>query len=143
MNSPRDVYQPLAHLGTAFRKGRLKDLGWRIETRHGEHPLGEDTQLMWVNRAMNLAAMEGLERHNGQLWHHVSVSHRDRQPTWDEMALVKRLFLGVHVEAYIVHPPESRYVNINPRVLHWYSSVDKPEGFLPDFRVTHAGQTGI
>ncbi len=69
-------------------------------------------------------------------WHHLSCSRADHTlPSWELMALVKELFMGKGVEAYMVHPPTSRYVNIYP-VLHWWSCLDFPEGVLPQFEGT-------
>jgi hypothetical protein len=51
-------------------------------------------------------------------WEHVSVSAKDRTPTWEEMAWVKDLFWDKHECAMQLHPPESEYVNFHEYTLH-------------------------
>ncbi len=92
-----------------------------------------ETTEVWdeTHRGLRVIRSEALQD-DGRWWAHVSVSRRDRKlPTWEQMAELKRLFLG-DVEAYMVHPPEARYVNI-AQVLHWFACLDEPGGVLPDF----------
>ena len=63
-------------------------------------------------------------------WDHVSVSTRNRTPTWDEMCWVKNLFF--HPEETVVqfHPAVSKYVNDHPHCLHlWRAHCEFPEPF--------------
>ena len=55
---------------------------------------------------------------DGGGWEHVSVSRRDRVPTWDEMCQVKALFWGDDDCVVQFHPPRSDYVNNHSRCLH-------------------------
>jgi hypothetical protein len=55
---------------------------------------------------------------NGGLWDHVSVSHRDRIPTWEEMEWVKRTFFMAGETAMQLHVPVRDHINNNPMVLH-------------------------
>lgn len=57
------------------------------------------------------------------------------------MSEAKTTFAGDNVEAYLVHPPKDRYINFCGRVLHWYASMDRPLGVLPDFRMKGAIRT--
>lgn len=57
-------------------------------------------------------------------WEHVSVSRKDRVPTWDEMCQVKALFWGEEDCVVQFHPPESDYVNNHPFCLHLWRPVD-------------------
>jgi len=66
-------------------------------------------------------------------WIHVSASHRDRLPSWDELRDVKRVFIGDSCKAIQVLPPEDEYINLHPYVLHLWSCVDAD--VVPDFRV--------
>jgi hypothetical protein len=67
-------------------------------------------------------------------WDHVSVSHPDRIPTWEEMAYVKDLFFGDDEAAMQLHPPKSEYVNNHPRCLHlWkpqYAEIPTPPAWM-------------
>lgn len=51
-------------------------------------------------------------------WQHVSVSARDRTPTWDEMCWVKNLFFEEEEAVVQFHPPKSAYINYHPYCLH-------------------------
>ena len=51
-------------------------------------------------------------------WDHVSVSHYDKCPTWDEMCAVKDVFFRDDECCVEYHPPKSEYVNIHPFCLH-------------------------
>jgi len=65
-------------------------------------------------------------------WVHLSVSHRGRLPTWDEVVAVKEIFLGTDSVALQVLPPRSEWVNFHPNVLHLWMCLDgRP---TPDFR---------
>lgn len=140
--SGKEAYLPLEQLDTPFRRQRIKDLGYRLEATLSDGALKIPAQAMWIDPVLLLAVMEGRELHEGKVWHHISVSHRDRQPSWNEMSMVKGHFMGDHVEAYMIHPPKERFININPKVLHWFACLDHPDGILPDFRISGVGPDG-
>ena len=56
-------------------------------------------------------------------WEHVSVSHANRCPTWDEMCQVKSLFWDDDECVQQFHPPGDRYVNAHPYCLHLWKQV--------------------
>ncbi len=56
-------------------------------------------------------------------WEHVSVSRRDRCPSWEEMCQIKSLFWGPDDCVVQYHPPESDYVNNHPFCLHLWRPV--------------------
>lgn len=56
---------------------------------------------------------------------HVSVSTKNRCPTWEEMHYVKMLFWDNEETVIQYHPPKSKYVNAHPYCLHLW----KPVGF--------------
>jgi hypothetical protein len=71
-------------------------------------------------------------------WLHLSVSRKDTcMPTWDQMSLVKEVFLGPERQAIQVMPPRSKHVNIHESCLHLFCCLDGD--CLPDF--TAGGQT--
>jgi len=49
---------------------------------------------------------------------HVSVSHKDRLPSWNDLKTVKRIFFGAEGDAWQRLPPESEYVNLHKNCLH-------------------------
>lgn len=71
---------------------------------------------------------------NGDGWDHVSVSRRDRCPTWEEMERVKRLFFKPTETAMQFHVPVDRHINVHPYCLHlWrphFSGVALPPSIM-------------
>ena len=55
---------------------------------------------------------------DGLGWEHVSVSTRDRCPTWEEMCFVKDLFWSQDECVLQFHPPKTDYINHHPYCLH-------------------------
>jgi hypothetical protein len=67
---------------------------------------------------------------DGKEWLHVSFSRKSKMPTYADLQLVKREFIGKDKKAIMVFPEEENYVNIHPNCLHlWYSS----ENPIPEF----------
>lgn len=60
---------------------------------------------------------------DGLGWEHVSVSRRDRCPTWSEMCQVKDLFWDEEDCVVQYHPPKSEYVNNHPYCLHLWRPI--------------------
>ena len=80
----------------------------------------------------NNGAFEVKLRHNqtvfviagdGLGWEHVSVSRKDRCPTWDEMCQIKAMFWDDEDCVIQYHPPKSEYVNNHPNCLHLWRPV--------------------
>lgn len=63
-------------------------------------------------------------------WEHVSVSYKDRTPTWDEMCIVKDIFWNEDETVIQIHPPKKEYVNLHPHCLHLWRKKDS-EPVLP------------
>lgn len=62
---------------------------------------------------------------SGMGWEHVSVSiNRSRTPSWEQMCIVKDLFWDKEDTVIQYHPPESKYVNCHPFVLHLWRPLD-------------------
>lgn len=51
-------------------------------------------------------------------WDHVSVSHKNRCCTWEEMCKIKDIFFYEYEWVVQYHPAKEDYVNIHPYVLH-------------------------
>ena len=64
-------------------------------------------------------------------WLHVSVAHRDRLPSYDELKQVKAIFMGRDKYAIQVFPPDSKHINIHPYCLHLWSCLSS--NLIPDF----------
>lgn len=72
-------------------------------------------------------------------WDHVSVSRRDRCPTWDEMHAVKRLFFDDDEAVMQLHPPAATWRNAHPYCLHLWRPQDSEIPLPPPLMVAPAG----
>lgn len=119
-------------------RDRAVPAGWQCAQR------AEDGA-SWVNKTNGLTVIESVAREvDGRRWLHVSVSRAARVPTWEDLTLVRRTFVGEQREAYSVLPPADRYVNIHPRCLHLWACLDAPHGaVLPAFEGTIGGRLSI
>lgn len=72
---------------------------------------------------------------NGMGWEHVSVSRRDRCPTWAEMCQIKDMFWDDTDCVVQYHPPHSEYVNNHPNCLHLWRQVGVEFAMPPSFMV--------
>ncbi len=57
----------------------------------------------------------------GRRWLHVSCSRPGQLPTWEDLRLVKDIFIGRNHEAVQVLPKDEDYVNLMPFCLHLWS----------------------
>jgi len=60
---------------------------------------------------------------DGKGWEHVSVSLKDRCPTWAEMCFIKSLFWDEEDTVVQFHPPKSEYVNNHQYCLHLWRPI--------------------
>jgi hypothetical protein len=72
-----------------------------------------------------IASVEDRGRDTG-VWLHVSVSRRNKLPSWADLREVKDLFLGPKRCALHLIPPDEHYINVHPFVLHLWSRLDAP-----------------
>lgn len=76
----------------------------------------------------------------GDGWDHVSVSCRDRCPTWDEMDAIKRLFFAPDETAMQLHVPPAEHLCLHPYCLHLWRPLRAPIPRPPAYMVgTGAG----
>jgi hypothetical protein len=59
-----------------------------------------------------------------ELWH-LSVSHPDRYPTWDEIADVRYELVPDEVTMALLLPPRGEYVNLHPTTMHLWQIDDR------------------
>ena len=85
----------------------------------------------WIKGDLQVLASAAVER-DGHRWLHVSLSRQGRLPSWDDITLVKQIFIGDERLALQVFPPQAEYVNIHPHVLHLWCCIDARP--VPDFR---------
>lgn len=55
---------------------------------------------------------------DGGNWEHVSVSMKNRTPSWKQMCFIKDLFWGEDDTVIQYHPAKSEYVNNHEHCLH-------------------------
>ncbi len=100
--------------------------GWRIISESSEHQF-------WQNDRKVLAVMTTIEEHEGKLWHHCSISHPKRLPTYDELAYMRKHWMGTDLPAIMVFPDKEHYVNTHPTCLHLFVCLDLSGNGLPEF----------
>lgn len=59
---------------------------------------------------------------------HLSVSHRTRYPTWDEIKEVRYALLPDGKTFAILLPPKAQYVNLHPNCFHLHEVPEMHEG---------------
>ena len=74
---------------------------------------------------------------DGKRWVHVSASKPGRMPTYDDLAEVKRLFIGDERSAYQVFARADEHYNLHETCLHIWACLDGDP--LPDFRYPGGG----
>jgi len=81
-------------------------------------------------------------KEDDKFWVHVSLSRKSWTPTYDDLRMVKRDFLGDRY-AYQVFPPEETFVNIHNHCLHLWSLAEGDGQVLPEFSGTIDGVHSI
>lgn len=126
-------------LAAAIKERQLLPLP-PIDLPAGWRPLSMSNEFgLWVinpARELRVGVSEAIEK-DGRRWRHVSASKPKRVPNYEEMCLVKNVFVGEDVEAYQIGAPKCRHVNIHPHCLHWWAPMDGPA--LPDFSMGGIG----
>lgn len=73
---------------------------------------------------------------DGKRWLHMSVSHRNRLPSWDELREVKDFLIGDRLAVQVL-PKREQYVSHNTNVLHVWCCLDADP--VPDFAAMRGG----
>lgn len=89
---------------------------------------GQSWQLMGLRVIWSCA-----DELDGRPWLHVSASREVSIPSYSDMTLVKRLFIGPTRYAYSVWADTNKHVSIHPNCLHLWSVLDDGPQPLPDF----------
>ena len=99
--------------------------GWRIilDYRHQSPPIPPSIACLELKSNLRVITSIDIQRDN-KAWLHVSMSHADRLPSYEEMVAVKRLFVGDDITAYQVFPPIAEHVNLNSYCLHLWACLD-------------------
>jgi hypothetical protein len=106
--------------------------GWvEIAVRHDIAPELEG-QRAWRHRDGRTCVLS-VGVHDGRWWLHVSVSRVKYIPSYEDLADVKRAFVGDAHQAVQVFPRRERHVNIHPYCLHLWTCLEPDGDGLPDF----------
>ena len=76
--------------------------------------------------------MQAMNSSHQELWLHLSMSRKDRVPTYTDVRRVKEMFIGKDRKAIQIFPAESEHYNLHPNCLHLWSPLERDP--LPDFR---------
>lgn len=61
---------------------------------------------------------------DGERRRHISISHPDRYPTWEEIKDARYNMMGAGVMVAQLLPPLTDYINIHPNCFHLYEIID-------------------
>lgn len=113
--------------------------GWQeIDTSHWTGRPDRTYARAYRSKKGLLVLVSCAEYEDFRCWLHVSVSRKDTcVPTWEQMSLVKALFIGEERQAVQIMPPASKHVNIHHACLHLWHCMDG-DG-IPD--MTTGGET--
>lgn len=68
-------------------------------------------------------------------WEHLSVSHKNKIPSWNTMQEMKEMFFYDNEECFQIHPKADDYVNNNEYTLHIWRPVDGMKQIPPSILV--------
>jgi hypothetical protein len=99
--------------------------GWKIIEERADG-------ICWRNQSKGLQViMSCAKEEDGKWWIHISLSRRNRMPSYEDLYLIRKLFVSKEDCAYQVFPPEGEHINIHPYCLHLW--VCPGERVTPDF----------
>lgn len=105
--------------------------------------IGDDGGMGWAHLASSKKPYPAAVVFSwGGGWEHVSVSFKNRTPTWEEMAEIKQMFFYPNEVAVEYHPAQADYVNQMPYCLHIWRSLNQPMPTPPTWMIgLRKGQT--
>lgn len=68
---------------------------------------------------------------DGNPWLHTSFSRKSRMPSYDDMAMIRRIFIPQNKKAVMIFPDKDHHVNIHPFCLHFFTPMYHEP--LPEF----------
>lgn len=76
-------------------------------------------------------------------WQHVSVSKKERTPTWEEMSFIKNLFFDDEDICVSFFPAKSQYVNLAKNCLHIWRNTRIPFPTPPTYLIGPLSKSDI
>jgi hypothetical protein len=107
---------------------RVRVLGMAIDRLKDELGMGDSSELEIIDLKRNFLSCKVYETNTGctilcgiepQGWH-ISISHKDRYPTWDEIKTVRYKLAPKDIAMSMIFPTEKDYVNIHENCFHLY-----------------------
>ena len=105
--------------------------GW-IEVPLPPHPFLDGQRAFEHRDRRRVVVTVGMHEGAGW-WLHVSVSRARYIPSYEDLADVKRTFVGDTVQAIQIFPRTERHINIHPYCLHLWACLEPEGDGLPDF----------
>jgi len=116
--------QQLASLSMQLRDLVLKDGPMEEEDIDENLRTGKFRNSMFVHDGFTV--MFTVENHGTSAYQHLSVSRKERYPSWDEIVLFRSLFFEDDDEIVQVIPKESDYVNVHDNCFHMWLDISGP-----------------
>jgi hypothetical protein len=110
----------------------------QLEAHRRKHPMMGDSprgSMFGYFQFDKMAVISSGEAHANMPWEHVSVSFKDRCPTWEEMSFVKDLFWLPTETVIQIHPPRSKHINFHEFCLHLWKNVSQPIQLPPEWTI--------
>lgn len=86
----------------------------------------------WINKKRKLFVIASIAtEQDGKRWLHLSISHRNRMPTYEELTYLKRHWAGEDKKCIMILPEKQKHINIHPYALHLFHCLSGDP--LPDF----------
>lgn len=105
---------------------------WKPDNPNCGWPLIQESEDGFMFRSVNgVSVIMSGQIENGKKWLHVSLACKSKMPSYDDLALVKKVFIGEHKKAIMVFPEKKYHVNIHHYCLHLWHCLDG-DG-LPEF----------
>jgi hypothetical protein len=79
-------------------------------------------QRAWQCPPISLRVIGSDEQTPHGLLLHVSLSHPNKLPTWEEVTMVRDAFFGADIDVMMVLPQAADYVNAHPYVFHLWQT---------------------
>jgi len=105
---------------------------WRLPDPNTGIVYSQDPDGMYLiqHKGQQIAVIASI----GEGWDHVSVSLRNRVPTYDEMEMVRELFFRDDETVMQLSVPRSDHINCHPYCLHWWrpqnAEIPRPPAIL-------------
>lgn len=99
---------------------------WELMCSTGFQGDGVPHGLLYENKSLGLRVIHSYAMVDGTWWDHISVSRRSKLPSWDDLKVVKKFFIGDDREAAQILPKAEDYVNLAKYCLHLWAMLEGP-----------------